>query len=79
MIQANVLVRNISQKTVKDKPLTKKVDRGSFIAETFPVKGPTIVISNQTVAGLTIETNQVLHARAISKALNHEPIVTEIP
>ena len=40
-IQVNVLVRNISQKTMKDKPSIKnvflrKLMGGSFIAETFP-------------------------------------------
>jgi hypothetical protein len=57
LIQANVLIGNVSRKTMKDKPSIKKIKGGSFVAETFAIQGPTIVISNQAVACLTIQTN----------------------
>jgi hypothetical protein len=39
LIQANVLIGNVSRKTMKDKPSIKKIKGGSFVAETFAIQG----------------------------------------
>ena len=57
LIQVNILVRDISRETMKDKPMIKKVNRQSLIVETLAIQGSTVMISDEAVASLTIETN----------------------
>ena len=72
LIQVNILVRDVSQETMKDKPMIKKVKRPSLIMEALTIQGTTVMISDEAVASLTIETDQTLHMRRISRLLNHE-------
>jgi hypothetical protein len=57
LIQANILVGHISRETMKDKPTIKKVQRRSLVAEALAIQGATVMISDEAVTSLTIETN----------------------
>ena len=48
------------------KPAIQEVDRRSFVGEAFAIQSATVMIHNEAVAGLTIETTEPPNTRRIS-------------
>jgi hypothetical protein len=54
------------------KPAVDEVNRRLLGSETFTIESLGLVINNQTVAGLTVQTSKALEARRIAQFLHKE-------
>jgi hypothetical protein len=71
-IKTHIFTRDINREAVKGKPTIQEVERRGLGAEGLTVEGTAIVVSDETVACLTIEALKAADAGAIRGALNKE-------
>ena len=65
-IHADVFVRVVDRETVLSKPTIEKINRRGLVGKAFAVQGAAVVVDDETVACLVIETLQATDARRIN-------------